>query len=139
MQVYNVYNIQLKLNFNKNSHLTCRLCLLYPQVVVSHSHHSDMKRENGLIICCPQAFLGHFLGGANNLFLPKFNPVLPKNYPLRRGQVLQFCSAKLMYHSFESHCSASLNIGQKLLNDDSKTGKNGRKQANIWQKPNKNG
>ena len=32
-----------------------------------------------------------------------------------------------MYHSFVSHCSASLNIGQKLLNDDSKTGKNGRK------------
>ena len=50
--------------------------------------------------------------------------VLPKKYPLRGGQVSQFCSAKLMYHSFESHCSASLNIGQKLLNDDSKTGKN---------------
>ena len=71
--------------------------------------------------------MGHFLGGANNFFLPKLNPVLPKKYPLRGGQILQFCSAKLMYHSFVSHCSASLNIGQKLLNDDSKTGKNGRK------------
>ena len=71
--------------------------------------------------------MGHFLGGANNFFLPKLNPVLPKKYPLRRGQSLQYCSAKLMYHSFVSLCSASLNIGQKLLNDDSKTGKNGRK------------
>ena len=71
--------------------------------------------------------MGHFLGGANNFFLPKLNPVLPKRYPLRGGQVLQFCSAKLMYHPFVSHCSASLKIGQKLLNDGSKTGKNGSK------------
>ena len=71
--------------------------------------------------------MGHFLGGANNFFLPKLNPVLPKKYPLRGGQILQFCSAKLMYHSFVSHCSASLNIGKKLLIDDSKTGKNERK------------
>ena len=71
--------------------------------------------------------MGHFLGGANNFFLPKLNPVLPKKYPLRGGQILQFCSAKLMYHSFLSQCSASLNIEQKLLDDDSKTGKTGRK------------
>ena len=32
-----------------------------------------------------------------------------------------------MYHPFVSHCSASLKIGQKLLNDGSKTGKNGSK------------
>ena len=74
----------------------------------------------------PQAFLGHFLGGANHFFLPKLNPVLPKKYPLWGGQILQFCSAKLMYHSFVSNCSASLHIGKKLLNDALKRGKNRR-------------
>ena len=65
-----------------------------------------------------QAFLGHFLGGANNFFLPKVNPVLPKNILSGGGQILQFCSAKQMYHSFVSQCSASINIGQKLVKDD---------------------
>ena len=67
-----------------------------------------------------------FRGGASNFFLPKVNPVLPKKYPLRGGQILQFCSAKLMYHSFVSNCSASLHIGKKLLNDALKRGKNRR-------------
>ena len=31
------------------------------------------------------AYLGHFLGGANNFILPKFNPFLPKFYPARGG------------------------------------------------------
>ena len=71
--------------------------------------------------------MGHFLGGANNFFLPKLNPVLPKKYSLRGAKFIQFCSAKLINRSFVSNCPASLNIGQKLLNDDLKTGKNGRK------------
>ena len=44
------------------------------------------------------------------------------------GQVPQFLSAKLMYHSIVSQCSASLKNEQKLLHDDLKTGKNGRKK-----------
>ena len=71
--------------------------------------------------------LGSFFRGGQQFLSAKTQSCSAKKYPLRGGQILQFCSAKLMYHSFVSHCSASLNIGQKLLNDDSKTGKNGRK------------
>ena len=68
-----------------------------------------------------------FFRGGQQFLSAKTQSCSAKRYPLGGGQTLKFCSAKLMYHSFVSHCSASLNLGQKLLNDDSKTGKNGRK------------
>ena len=43
------------------------------------------------------------------------------------GQVLQFVPAKIVWHAIVSNCSASLNIGKKLLNNGKKTGKKGRK------------
>ena len=70
---------------------------------------------------------GPFFRGGQQFLSAKTQSCSAKKYPLRGGQILQFCSAKLMYHSFVSHCSASLNIGQNLLNDDSKIGKNVRK------------
>ena len=90
--------------------------------------------------------LGAFFRGGQQFLSAKTQSCSDKKYPLRGGQILQLCSAKLMYYSFVSHCSASLNIGQKLLNDDSKTGKNGRKIGKYlaetkqkWKKTNKNG
>ena len=71
--------------------------------------------------------LGSFFRGGQQFLSSKTQSCSAKKYPLRLGQILQFRSAKLMYHSFVSQCSASLNIGQKLLKDDSKTDINGRK------------
>ena len=70
---------------------------------------------------------GAFFRGGQQFLSAKTESCSAKKCPVRGGRIFQFCSAKLMYHSFVSHCSASLNLGQKLLNDDSKTGKNGRK------------
>ena len=67
-----------------------------------------------------------FFRGGQQFISAKTQSCSAKKYPLRGGQIFQFCSIKLVHHSFVSHCSAILNIGQKLLIDDSKTGKNGR-------------
>ena len=70
--------------------------------------------------------LGAFFRGGQQFLSAKTQSCSAKKYPLRGGQILQFCSAKLMYHSFVSNCSASLHIGKKLLNDALKRGKNRR-------------
>ena len=70
---------------------------------------------------------GSFFRGGQQFLSAKTQSCSAKKISSQGGQVLQFCSAKLMYHPFVSHCSASLKIGQKLLNDGSKTGKNGSK------------
>ena len=70
--------------------------------------------------------LGSFFRGGQQILSAKTQSCSAKKISSQGGgQILQFCSAKLMYHSFLSQCSAS--VEQKLLNDDSKTGKNGRK------------
>ena len=70
---------------------------------------------------------GSFFRGGQQFLSATTQSCSAKKISSQGGQVLQFCSAKLMYHPFVSHCSASLKIGQKLLNDGSKTGKNGSK------------
>ena len=62
--------------------------------------------------------LGSFFRGGQQFVSAKIQSCSAKKNPLRGGQVFKFCSAKQIYHSFESHCSASLNIWQKVLNDD---------------------
>ena len=69
---------------------------------------------------------GPFFGGANNFFLPKLNPVLPKNI-LSGGSnsPILFCQADAPFFCVTLFCRSKHWV--KLLNDDSKTGKNGRK------------
>ena len=58
---------------------------------------------------CAIGVLGAFFKGGQQFLSAKTQFCSAKKYPLRGGQIFQFCSAKLMHHSFVSHCSASLN------------------------------
>ena len=71
--------------------------------------------------------LGSFFRGGQQFLSAKTQSCSAKKYPLRGAKfynsVLPSWCTILLCHK----CSASLNIGQKLLNDDSNTDKNGRK------------
>ena len=103
---------------------------MLPLAVQCQNTENDTAQHQGQQVSGNPAaigVLGAFFRGGQQFLSAKTQSCSAKKISSQGGQVLQFCSAKLMYHPFVSHCSASLKIGQKLLNDGSKTGKNGSK------------
>ena len=70
--------------------------------------HTDRAADS----CKPVLYLCHFLGGANNFILPKFNPFLPKFLPARGPCMLPSCSSKLFCQAVMPNCSANGQIGR---------------------------
>ena len=83
-----------------------------------------------------QAYLGHFLGGANNFILPKFNPFLPKFLPARGGHL--FCQAAVPSFSAKLSCQTVL-LMDKLEDRWLKNRQKWEKYRKVWQKPTKSG
>ena len=122
LQIFSLFSVLMSKYTIYNQHQQTLCCLNLKKI------ESDVGSNNSLTLIYSAhnsnqqnkdiGVLGAFFRVGQQFLSAKTQSCSAKKYPLRGGQILQFCSAKLMYHSFVSHCSASLNIGPKLLNDD---------------------